>query len=82
MTPDSDKEKILIFTREDNLLLLADAAVYYCDGTFDKFPAVFTNMYTLYVFAEGTMCPLVYGQLPNNIWENRWKINKFCENMC
>ena len=51
---------IIIFCTPSNLKLLCSAAVVCIDGTFDAVPALYTQLFTLHVFEQGKLLPLVY----------------------
>ena len=56
--------KIVIFSTEHNLELLAQAEKIYVDGTFQICPRVFYQIFSLHAFKNGRQFPLVYCLLP------------------
>lgn len=65
LASEGEHDKILVFTTDENIRHLSRAKVLYCDGTFDKCPAIFGQLYTIHAFIENKMFPLVYALLPN-----------------
>ncbi|CAF0945070.1 unnamed protein product [Brachionus calyciflorus] len=64
-TGPNDKNRIIIFTTEDNLCLMAKYTDWYCDGTFDISPTLFKQVYSLHVPIKDHVMPMLYGFLPN-----------------
>ena len=65
----------IIFTTKDNLQLLCASEEVYGDGTFDKGPKFFTQLYTLHILKNGYYLQLVYCFLPkkdNVTYTNMW----------
>jgi len=62
---DGDQEKIVIFSTDKNLQLLADNSTIFGDGTFYTCPSLFTQLYTLHGNVDGQMYPLVFCLLPS-----------------
>ncbi len=49
----------------ENLVLLCNVDTVLMDGTFDAVPALFAQLYTLHVFKEDKLLPVVYCLLPD-----------------
>ncbi|CAF1030089.1 unnamed protein product [Brachionus calyciflorus] len=49
---ENDPNRILIFTTESNLSLLEKFRDWYCDGTFDISPVLFTQLYTIHIIVN------------------------------
>ncbi|RNA07460.1 hypothetical protein BpHYR1_050795 [Brachionus plicatilis] len=61
----SDEKRKLIFTTEDNLRLLEKYRDWFCDGTFDISPVLFTQLSTIHIILNNKDLLLVYAMLPN-----------------
>ena len=59
-----DPTRILIFYTSGNLKKLSENPNWYCDGTFEVAPTLFTQLYTIHAVKNGQNLPLVYGFLP------------------
>lgn len=60
-----DKERILIFSTENNMKRLEKANHIYCDGTFSSCPLIFQQIFTIHEIVGSYVIPLVYCLLPN-----------------
>ncbi|RMZ96587.1 hypothetical protein BpHYR1_017597 [Brachionus plicatilis] len=60
-----DKNRIIIFTTEDNLRLLSQYKDWYADGTFDISPTLFKQVYSIHIIINETALPMLYALLPN-----------------
>ncbi|CAF0985761.1 unnamed protein product [Brachionus calyciflorus] len=60
-----DKNRIIIFTTEENLKILDQNLDWYADGTFYIAPTFYKQIYTLHVNKNKTIIPCVYALLPN-----------------
>ena len=63
----NDQERILVFTTEANIKLLEKNRVWYCDGTFDITPTLFTQLYSIHVIVHNKNLPMIYALLPNKL---------------
>ncbi|CAF1060993.1 unnamed protein product [Brachionus calyciflorus] len=60
----SDKNRILIFTTEENLKLLSKYNDWYAYGTFDVSPTLFKQVYSIHIIINETALPMLYTLLP------------------
>ncbi|KAG0429085.1 hypothetical protein HPB47_023973 [Ixodes persulcatus] len=61
---EGDSERILIFATERHLSCLAQAIMWFADGTFKVTPAQFFQLCTVHATVNGVVVPMVYGLLP------------------
>jgi len=59
------RDRILVFSTDDNLKKLCESDVIIADGTFYSCPGLFTQLYTLHGTINGSVFPLVFALLPN-----------------
>ena len=64
LADDNTVGRMLIFSTQKNLTLLAAADTIFGDGTFYTCPSHFFQLYTFHAMIDGTMYPLVYSLLP------------------
>ncbi|XP_068211896.1 uncharacterized protein, partial [Palaemon carinicauda] len=62
-------DRILIFSTQRNLDLLARSENWFADGTFKTVPSIFFQLYTIHGVHSGSIIPLVYALLPNKTQE-------------
>ncbi|RNA34755.1 hypothetical protein BpHYR1_006941 [Brachionus plicatilis] len=55
------QHRMLFFTTAKNLTLLEEYKHWFCDGTFDAVPLIFTQLFSLHILIKGKTLPLVYG---------------------
>lgn len=58
-------DRILIFSTQRNLHLLARSTDWYSDGTFKTVPTIYEQLYTIHGLRNNVSIPLVYALLPN-----------------
>ena len=63
------ENRIMIFSTQRNLQLLAESQHWYADGTFKTVPLSFFLLYTLHGLKENISLPLVYALLPDKSQE-------------
>ncbi|RNA32767.1 hypothetical protein BpHYR1_049728 [Brachionus plicatilis] len=61
----NDRNRVILFTTEDNLKLLSKFNDWYCDGTFDISPTLFKQVYSFHVIINDSALPMMYALLPN-----------------
>ena len=59
------EDRMLVFSTEKNLNVLASCKHYFMDGTFKTVPVIFDQLYTIHGMKNGYVIPLVYALLPN-----------------
>lgn len=64
-TGNKHPNRIIIFTTENNLKLMANYKEWYADGTFDVSPTLFKQVYSIHININNTNLPVLYGLLPN-----------------
>jgi hypothetical protein len=57
--------EILIFATHDNMRLLCNSQFVSMDGTFDSCPTLYSQIFTLHVFEDNRLIPVVYSLLPD-----------------
>jgi len=60
-----DDPRILIFSSRENLKKLGRSKMWFCDGTLQVCPALFTQLFTIHSLHNDVAFPLVYALLPN-----------------
>lgn len=60
-----DKNRIIIFSTKEKFDLLEKHRDWYCDGTFDISPTLFTQLYTIHIIINNKDLPMLYALLPN-----------------
>lgn len=60
-----DPQRLLIFSTNENLELLATCDHWYAGGTFSSSPPLFSQIYTVHGAKFSTCLPFVYALLPN-----------------
>ena len=66
----SSVNRILIFTTDSNLQVLASSKNWYCDGTFHSAPLVFQQVFSIHVIKDSISIPVVFALLPNKKQES------------
>ena len=54
------EDRMLVFSTEENLTVLASCKHYFMDGTFKTVPVIFDQLYTIHGIKNGYGIPLVY----------------------
>ena len=65
----ASREGVYMFSTNTNLTLIAEAPSLYMDGTFQIYPHLFYQVFTIHAFKYGKQFPLVYFLLPGKF---RW----------
>ena len=58
-------DRILLFTTQRNLDLMAQSDHWFADGTFKSAPQLFTQVYTIHALKYHTVIPTIYAVMPN-----------------
>ena len=66
----ADPRRILIFSTRRNLEMLAQLTHWFCDGTFNTVPILFTQLVTVHAIKDHNVIVLVYGLLPDMTQES------------
>jgi hypothetical protein len=56
----SANNEFITFATDTNLRLLCEADDIYMDGTFDTAPSLYSQLYTIHIFVEDRMVPVMY----------------------
>lgn len=59
------KERLIIFTTNDNIAVLRKCKIWSVDGTFETCPNIFAQLYSIHGFKRGKLLPLVYALTAN-----------------
>ena len=54
------KQRILIFTTDDNLMMLKNSPIWAVDGTFSVVPSIFVQLFTIHIFHDEMVKQLFY----------------------
>ena len=67
-------DRIIIFSTQRNLQILASADKWYADGTFKSTPHLFKQLYTIHGIMNGDVLPLVYVLMAKQTQESYEKL--------
>jgi len=60
-----DEQRIIIFATRENLMELGRSTTWFCDGTSQVCPFLFTQLFTIHGRHHNVAFPLLYALLPN-----------------
>jgi hypothetical protein len=60
-----DHDRMLIFSTDENLDAMVSNGNWFMDGTFKCAPEIYYQVFTVHVFINGAVFPVVYALLPN-----------------
>ncbi|CAF0740712.1 unnamed protein product [Brachionus calyciflorus] len=60
-----DRNRVIIFSTQNNIKLLSSHKEWYSDGTFDISPTLFAQVYSIHININNTDLPMLYSLLPN-----------------
>jgi hypothetical protein len=66
-TGKEDLRRILIFSTNENLKLMAEHRDWYDDGSFDISPTIYKQLFSVHVMINNKALPMVYGLLPDKL---------------
>ena len=76
-----DKDRIIIFTTENNIKLLINNKNWFGDGTFEVVPLIYQQMYNFSTSICGKILPMMYTLLPSKTEMIYLKLFKMFEEM-
>lgn len=66
-----DRQRVIVYATRRNIEILCESSIWFCDGTFEVSPNIFTQVFTILGLrrrnvenGEGVAVPLVYALLP------------------
>lgn len=62
---EAGQDRILMFSTQSNLTLLEKSDQWYCDGTFNAAPLLFSQLYTIHAINGNSTIPVVFALLAN-----------------